>query len=86
MDRGNELFRESVVMANELDAAGEFIYAAIDKFNKMNNFDQVGDNFFFLYHLAVGIERVQKILLVIINDVERDEIEDFLEKTRAIIT
>ncbi len=39
---------------------GEFIYAAIDKFNKMNNFDQVGDNFFFLYHLAVGIERVQK--------------------------
>lgn len=83
MDRGNELFRESVVMANELDVAGEFIYAAIDKFNKMNNFDQVGDNFFFLYHLAVGIERVQKILLVIINDVERDEIEDFLEKIKS---
>lgn len=60
MDRGNELLKESVVMANELDVAGEFIYAAIDKFNKMNNFDQVGDNFFFLYHLAVGIERVQK--------------------------
>lgn len=83
MDRGNELLKESVVMANELDVAGEFIYAAIDKFNKMNNFDQVGDNFFFLYHLAVGIERVQKILLVIINDVERDEIEDFLEKIKS---
>ena len=37
MDRGNELLKESVVMANELDVAGEFIYAAIDKFNKMNN-------------------------------------------------
>lgn len=48
MDRGNELLKESVVMANELDVAGEFIYAAIDKFNKMNNFDQVGDNFFFV--------------------------------------
>lgn len=83
MDRGNELLKESVVMANELDVAGEFIYAAIDKFNKMNNFDQVGDNFFFLYHLAVGIERVQKILLVIINDVERDEIEDFLEEIKS---
>lgn len=82
MDRGNELLKESVVMANELDVAGEFIYAAIDIFNKMNNFDQVGDNFF-LYHLAVGIERVQKILLVIINDVERDEIEDFLEKIKS---
>ena len=33
MDRGNELLKESVVMANELDVAGEFIYAAIDKFN-----------------------------------------------------
>lgn len=83
MDSGNELFKESVVMANELDVAGEFIYAAIDKFNRMNNFDQTGDNFFFLYHLAVGIERVQKILLVIINDVERDEIEDFLEKVKS---
>ena len=30
MDRGNELLKESVVMANELDVAGEFIYAAID--------------------------------------------------------
>ena len=80
MDSGNELFKESVVMANELDVAGEFIYAAIDKLNRMNNFDQTGDNFFFLYHLAVGIERVQKILLVIINDVERDEIEGFWRK------
>ena len=35
MDRGNELLKESVVMANELDVAGEFIYAAIDKFNKI---------------------------------------------------
>lgn len=83
MDRGNELFKESVVMANELDVAGEFIYAAIDKFNRMNNFDQVGDNFFFLYHLAVGIERVQKILLVIINDVGRGEIKNFLEKIKS---
>lgn len=38
MDRGNELLKESVVMANELDVAGEFIYAAIDIFNKMNNY------------------------------------------------
>jgi hypothetical protein len=70
-------------MANELEVAGEFIYAAIDKFNRMDNFDQVGDYFFFLYHLAVGIERVQKILLVIINDIKRDSIEDFLEEIKS---
>lgn len=83
MNRGDELLKESVVMANELDAAGEFIYAAIDKLNRMDNFEQVGDNFFFLYHLAVGIERVQKILLVIVNDVEREKIEDFLEGIKS---
>lgn len=83
MERGHELFKESVVMANELDVAGEFIYSAIDKFNRMDNFDQVGDSFFFLYHLAVGIERVQKILLVIVNDIESDEVEDFLERIKS---
>lgn len=39
MNSGNEFFKKSVVMANELDVAGEFIYAAIDKFNRKNNFD-----------------------------------------------
>lgn len=42
-----ELFKESVVMANELDVAGEFIYAALDKINRMNDFGQVGDDFYF---------------------------------------
>lgn len=83
MERENELLKESVVMANELDVTGEFIYAALEKFNKMNSFEQVGDDFYFLYHLAVGIERVQKVLLVIINDVKRDEIEEFLEKIKS---
>lgn len=83
MERMDERFKESVVMASELDVAGEFIYAALDKFNRMNHFDQVGDNFFFLYHLAVGIERVQKILLIIVNEIERDMIEDFLERIKG---
>lgn len=83
MKKDREFFKESVVMANELDVAGEFIYAALDKLNRMNNFDNVGDTFFYLYHLAVGIERVQKILLVIINDVERDKVEVFLDGIKS---
>lgn len=54
------LLRKSIIMANELDVAGEFIYSAIIKFDKMQHFEQVADDFYFLYHLAVGIERVQK--------------------------
>lgn len=83
MSKNNELYKESVVMANELDVAGEFIYTALNKLNGMNNFDQVGDDFYFLYHLAVGIERVQKVLLVILNDVENDRIEKFLSSIKS---
>lgn len=52
-------------MANELDVAGEFIYSAINKLNQMVSFEYIGEDFFFLYHLAVGFEYMQKILLVL---------------------
>ena len=60
-----DFFWESVIMANELDVAGEFIYSAINKLNQMVSFEYIGEDFFFLYHLAVGFEYMQKILLVL---------------------
>ncbi len=83
LSRDEELLKESVVMAHELDVAGEFLYAAVDKINRMDNFDQVGNDFYVLYHLAVGIERMQKVLLVIVNDVERNKIREFLKKIKS---
>lgn len=77
------MFRKSVMMATELNVAGEFIYSAIEKINKMVHFDNVWDVFYFLYHLSVGIERVQKILLVICNDISEDEMEPFLESIKS---
>ena len=68
--------RESIVMAKELDVAGEFVYAALEKINKIDTYEEVSDIFFILYHLSVGIERLQKILLVVLNDVELDKIQD----------
>lgn len=35
-----DFFRESVIMANELDVAGEFIYSAINKLNQGNKFNR----------------------------------------------
>ena len=75
----NKLMQKSVAMANELDVAGEFLYSALEKINKMSNYTQVGDDFFVLYHLAVGFERIQKVLLIIINDISDDDINDFLK-------
>lgn len=78
-----DFFRESVIMANELDVAGEFIYSAINKLNQMVSFEYIGEDFFFLYHLAVGFERMQKILLLIINDVQESDIKKFLDKIKT---
>ena len=83
METGDRLFRKSVMMATELNVAGEFIYSALEKINKMVHFDDVGDVFYFLYHLAVGIERMQKVLLVVCNDVSECDIETFLEKIKS---
>ncbi len=83
MTEENRLFRKSIMMATELNVAGEFIYSAIEKFNRMVHFDHVWDVFYFLYHLAVGIERVQKVLLVICNDISESEIDSFLEKIKS---
>ena len=74
--------RESIVMAKELDVAGELVYAALEKINKIDTYEEVSDIFFILYHLSVGIERLQKILLVVLNDVELDKIQDFLENIK----
>ena len=39
----------------------------------MVSFEYIGEDFFFLYHLAVGFEHMQKILLLIINDVQESD-------------
>lgn len=78
----NKLMQKSVAMANELDVAGEFIYVTLEKINRMSNYTQVADDFFILYHLAVGIERMQKILLVIINDISDANVNNFLKEIK----
>ena len=70
-------------MANELDVAGKFIYSDINKLNQMVSFEYIGEDFFFIYHLAVGFERMQKILLLIINDVQESDIKKFLDKIKT---
>lgn len=64
-------------MVNELDIAGEFIYDGIQKLNEMSCIEESASLFSFLYHIAVGIERLQKIILVLCEKITVDNYENF---------
>lgn len=67
-------------MVNELNIAGEFIYDGIDALNRMNTIDEIPLLFSFLYHVSVGIERIQKIILVLFGLNEQDDYQAFEKK------
>lgn len=64
-------------MVNELDIAGEFIYDGIQALNQMNSISSEASIFSFLYHISVGIERLQKIILVLFEDITLENYEEF---------
>lgn len=64
-------------MVTELDIAGEFIYDGVHMLNQIDVIDQDSMLFSFLYHVSVGIERLQKIVLVLWEKVELDTYEEF---------
>lgn len=64
-------------MVYELDVAGEFIYDGIQTLNQMNSISIGAPIFSFLYHLSVGIERLQKIILVLFEDITLENYEEF---------
>ncbi|WP_205668581.1 hypothetical protein [Ammoniphilus sp. CFH 90114] len=56
-------------MGTELDIAGTFIYDGINTLKTMESFDIESEVFSFLYHIAIGIERMQKIIIVLVDDI-----------------
>ena len=73
MDK-NMWYYKNFNMVVELDIAGEFIYNGIKEFNRMEYITNDAPTFFSLYNIAVGLERLQKIVLVLWKlDNESDE-------------
>lgn len=68
---------KSFNMANELDIAGEFIYDGIQALNEMSCIEESASLFSFLYHISVGIERLQKIIVVLCENITMDDYEEF---------
>ena len=61
-------YHKNFNMSNELDVAGTFIYEGIKQLGRIEVFSVESEVFFFLYTISVGIERLQKILLVLLED------------------
>ena len=74
---------KSMLMAREVNLAGEFIYAGLEKMNSMKSLDEPTESFFVLYHLVVGVERLQKVLIVLLEKVQYDDINIFLKSIKV---
>ncbi|HGA1267652.1 TPA: hypothetical protein ACIRHZ_002088, partial [Streptococcus suis] len=67
-----------------LDISGEFIYTGISIVNNMDRIapEMPTELFLALYNISVGVERLQKIILVLWEFDEVDSIEDFSESLK----
>lgn len=64
-------------LGTELQIAGSFIYNALDLLNRMKSLYYEEECFEFLYNASVGIERLQKILLILLENVEPERQPEF---------
>ena len=64
-------------LGTELQIAGAFIYNALNDFDRMRSLFYEEECFEFLYNASVGIERLQKILLILLANVEPDDQPQF---------
>ena len=70
-------------LGKELDVSGRFIYNGLQYFHKMKTFCLEEEIFEFMYNLSVGLERLLKIVVVLI---EHDESVDQEEFEKSLIT
>lgn len=74
-------------MGTEIDISGTFIYNGIKAFNRLTTFSDDGRIFHVLYPISVGIERLQKVLIVLLEDTSSlDNIKDLESFEKSLIT
>lgn len=70
-------FWKNFRLGTEVRLAGNFIYNGIYCFDQMEHFVFEEEIFEFLYNTSVGIERLQKIVLILIEEEEEISKEEF---------
>ena len=64
-------------MGTEIDIAGVFIYNGMKELEQLDSFYNESEIFSFLYNISVGIERLQKVLIVLLEEINEDNIIEF---------
>lgn len=64
-------------LGTELQISGSFIYNALDCFDQMQDFGNDEEIFEFLYNTSVGLERLEKIAVVLLEHNSFDNQEEF---------
>ncbi len=71
------LFWKNFRLGTELQVSGSFIYNALYALENMETFYHEHECFEFLYNISVGIERLQKIAIILIEHNENKSQEEF---------
>ena len=80
-------FYKNFNMGREIDISSTFIYNGMKSFDAMNSLSQECDVFQVLYSIAVGVERLQKVLLVLLENFPDDIGEEFItDFEKSLIT
>lgn len=78
-----DFFWKNFRLGTELQNSGTFIYNGIFHLDNIEYFHHEEECFEFLYNISVGIERLQKILIILI---EHDEVNSQEEFEKSLIT
>jgi len=78
-----EFFWKSFNLAIELSIAGSFIYNGLRAFDELQTFYYTEEIFEFLYNISVGIERLEKIAIILI---EHDNVKNQEKFKKSLIT
>jgi hypothetical protein len=70
-------------LGQELEVSGAFIYTGLRRFHEMQVLDNSDESFEVFYNLSVGIERLLKIAVILL---EHDETTDQDELEKSLIT
>lgn len=76
-------FWKNFRLGSEISISGSFIYNGIFSFDLLSHFYYEEDSFEFLYNISVGIERLQKVAIVLSEHNKDNDQEEF---ERSLIT
>jgi hypothetical protein len=79
----SKTFWKNFNLGKELAISGTFIYNGLKAFDCMDNFYFVEDIFEFFYNISVGVERLAKISIILIEHKSISDQEEFENKLRT---